>query len=57
MIRKTALTARVAPELKRAIKELAKKDGRSAGQYVERILLAHITPKRPTPKRTRGPAG
>jgi predicted HicB family RNase H-like nuclease len=48
MARKVALTARVDPAVKKVIDELAKKDGRSAGQYVERVLLAHLASKKPT---------
>ena len=47
MAPKVAFTAHVDPEVKRAIERLARKDGRSASQYVERILSAHIGSKKP----------
>jgi hypothetical protein len=53
MARKVAVTGRVDPATKKAIEELAKKDGRSLGQYVERVLLAHLKGKRP--ERSRRP--
>jgi hypothetical protein len=42
MARTAALTTHVEPTVKKAIGELAKKDGRTVGQYIERILLAHL---------------
>jgi hypothetical protein len=55
MARKVVLPARVDPAVKGAIEELAKKDGRSAGQYVERVLLAHLASKKPAAKRRGSP--
>ena len=51
MMRKAAVTARVEPAIKKAIEKLARGDGRSVGQYVERILLSHLESKRPKVKR------
>lgn len=51
MARKVVLPARVDPAVKKAIEELAKKDGRSAGQYVERVLVAHLAAKKTVSKR------
>jgi len=48
---KVAFTAHVDPAIKRAIEELAKKDGRSASQYVERVLSAYLASKKPAVKR------
>jgi predicted transcriptional regulator len=52
MARKLALTARVDSAVKKAVEELAKKDGRSAGQYVERVLVAHLAAKKAASKRS-----
>jgi hypothetical protein len=53
MARKVAFTAHVDLAVKKAIEELAKKDGRSASQYVERLLLAHTASKKSATKQTR----
>lgn len=53
MARKTAVTARIAPTAKKALEELADANGRSLGQYMERILLAHLDDNKPEPKRGR----
>ncbi|GFE77710.1 ribbon-helix-helix protein, CopG family [Novosphingobium sp. TCA1] len=38
---KAALTVRVSSEVKALIENLAKAEGRSTGQYVERLLTKH----------------
>jgi hypothetical protein len=42
MARTAAISLRVDPELKAALEKLAKADGRSLAQFVERILLDRI---------------
>lgn len=53
MARKVVLPARVDPAVKKEIEELAKKDGRSVGQYVERVLVAHLASKKIASKQSR----
>jgi predicted transcriptional regulator len=40
-----ALTTRVTPAVKAALEELAKADGRTLSQYIERVLLIHLSDK------------
>ena len=49
MARTAAITTRVEPPVKSAFKALAKEDGRTLGQYVERLLLAHLDEKKRLP--------
>jgi antitoxin component of RelBE/YafQ-DinJ toxin-antitoxin module len=46
MARTAAITTRVEPPVKSAFKALAKEDGRTIAQYVERLLLAHLDEKK-----------
>lgn len=43
MPRTAAITVRIDPVLKAQIDKLAQNDGRSASQYVERLLIAHLS--------------
>lgn len=36
------LGIRTSPALKRVVDQLAKDDGRSVSQYVERVIIAHV---------------
>jgi len=42
MARTAPITAHVEPDLKAALERLAKDDGRTLSQYVERLLIAHL---------------
>lgn len=43
MARSTPITAHVRPEIRQAVERLARQDGRTISQYVERLLIAHLT--------------
>jgi predicted DNA-binding protein len=40
--RHAAISARIYPSLKAKLEELAKAEGRTLAQYLERVLLAHV---------------
>lgn len=42
MARTASIGIRVEPELKEAIEDAAKADGRTVAQYIERLLIAHL---------------
>lgn len=42
MPRTAPITAHVEPDIKAAFERLAKDDGRTLSQYVERLLIAHL---------------
>jgi hypothetical protein len=44
-IRSAPLGLRVRPSLKAALERLAKEEGRTLANYVERVLEAHVTAK------------
>lgn len=44
-MRDAAITARVESSVKAALAALAKEDGRSESQYLERLILAHLKKK------------
>lgn len=66
MARTAPITAHVEPKTKAAFEKLAKDDGRTLSQYVERLLIAHLDAvnvssgqapaRKPSPQRGRGPA-
>jgi len=45
MTRTAAVSLRVHEEVKAALVEAAKADGRTVAQYVERLLIAHLKEK------------
>ncbi|MFZ5791445.1 MAG: hypothetical protein ACOY3L_12175 [Pseudomonadota bacterium] len=51
MARDAAITARVERAIKEALVKLAKEDGRSDSQYLERLIIAHLKEKGRLPKR------
>lgn len=42
MVKDAAISVRVNPELKAKIEAVAKADGRTLSQYVERLIVAHL---------------
>ncbi len=48
--RTASLGMRVWPSLKDAIDQVAKEDGRTTTQYIERLLIAHLREKGRWPK-------
>jgi predicted HicB family RNase H-like nuclease len=51
MSRTAAITTRVEPGIKKAMEILAEEDGRSLAQYVERLLLNHLSETKAKVKR------
>jgi hypothetical protein len=49
-IRTASLGMRIWPSLKKVIDQLAKEDGRTTTQYVERLLIRHVQEKGRWPK-------
>ena len=48
--RTASLGMRIWPSLKEAVDRVAKQDGRTTTQYVERLLIAHLRDKGEWPK-------
>lgn len=53
MVKDAAISVRVSPDVKLEIERVAKADGRTLSQYVERLIVGHLAsldPKKPPRK-------
>jgi hypothetical protein len=52
-LRTEAISVRVTPAVKQALEKAAADDQRTLSQYVERLLIGHLSEKGPRPKKGR----